>query len=319
MTEGISISEARRLGAVESPPEIEALVYRANELRKEVHGNRIDLCSIINARSGKCSEDCAFCAQSARYPTDGPSYPLKDISEIIPSAKAAQAAGAQEFCIVTSGRSLSEKDFSLTLTAIERIKAETGLKCGASLGILDRERAMALKEAGLDRYNHNLETARSHFSHICTTHSYEERLRTIEAVKGARIETCVGGILNLGETDVQRIEFAYELKALEPTSVPMNFLNPRPGTALGHRPLMNPWETAKWLAIFRLIMPEPIIRLCGGRVENLGPLQSLGIMAGVNGLLIGNYLTTVGPAPREDFRMLRGLGFQVPWTSSEKS
>jgi biotin synthase len=309
--EGITFDEALRLAELHGPSQIMPLVERANWLREEEQGRHIDLCSIVNARSGNCSEDCAFCVQSAHHPTGVDAYPMKSPQEILAHARAAEEAGAHRFCIVTSGKSLPERDFQMALEALRLIGEETGLTRCAALGLLDQQRAKALKEAGLSRYNHNLETARSHFPAICTTHSYEDRVATVMALKGAGIETCTGGIMNMGETDRQRVEFAFELKALEPDSVPLNFLNPRPGTPLAHLSPLDPWETVKWLAIFRLIMPRPIIRLAGGRLENLGPLQELGFRAGVNGLLIGNYLTTCGPPPGEDLALLRRLEYDV--------
>jgi len=309
MPEGITFQEALELTEIRDEPDVLDLVHRAGELRRKRHGNSMDLCSIVNARSGQCEEDCAFCAQSAHHSAHVDVYPMMSVDEILSHAKAAEEAGAHRFCIVTRGRSLTGADFDTALQATLRIAEETSLKRCASLGILTEEQAHALKSAGLCRYNHNLETARSYYGNICSTHTYEERIGTIQALKKAGIETCVGGILNMGETERQRVEFAFELKDLELDSVPINFLNPRQGTPLYGRPYMEPLEAVKYLAIFRLIMPEPIIRIAGGRAESLGSLQALGIEAGVDGLLIGNYLTTIGVDPEVDLEMLRQLGF----------
>lgn len=309
MPSGISFQEALDLTRVREKQVILDLVQRAGEVRRKHRGNSMDLCSIVNARSGQCEEDCAFCAQSAHHSAHVDVYPMMSVEEILSHARAAEEAGAHRFCIVTRGRSLTGGDFETALRATERIGEETSLKRCASLGILTEEQAQALKAAGLCRYNHNLETARSYYGNICTTHTYEERVDTIRALKKAGIETCVGGILNMGETEMQRVEFAFELKNLQPDSVPINFLNPRSGTPMYGRPYMDPFEAVKYLAIFRLVMPEPIIRIAGGRAENLGTLQSLGIEAGVDGLLIGNYLTTIGIDPEVDIGMLRELGF----------
>ncbi|MCL5737014.1 MAG: biotin synthase BioB [Actinobacteria bacterium] len=310
MPSGITFEEALELTKVRERPAILDIVRRAGEVRRAYRGNSMDLCSIVNARSGKCEEDCAFCAQSAHNSAHVDVYPMMCVDKILSHARAAEEAGAHRFCIVTRGRSLTGGDFETALRATERIARETSLQRCASLGILDEEQAQALKSAGLSRYNHNLETAMSYYDKICRTHKYPERVGTVRALKKAGIETCVGGILNMGETERQRIEFAFELKAMEVDSVPINFLNPRPGTPMFARPLMEPLEAVKYLAIFRLIMPEPIIRIAGGRAESLGELQSLGIEAGVDGLLIGNYLTTIGIDPDVDLKMLHELGFE---------
>lgn len=310
MSEGISFEEALDLARLHGPPQIMALVEWARSVREE-EGSHVDLCSIVNARSGGCSEDCAFCAQSGRHDTGVAEYSMMSPQEILRHARAAEEAGAHHFCIVTSGKALSKRDFETVLEAVRLIKENTSLERCASLGLLTPERAKALRDAGLDRFNHNLETARSHFRNIVTTHAFEDRVATVEALKEADIEACSGGILNVGETDRQRVELAFELKALKPDSVPINFLNPRPGTRLAHLNPMDPLDAVKWLAIFRLVMPDTILRLAGGRVENLGVLQECGFSAGVNGLLIGNYLTTVGPSPKDDLAMLKRLGLDA--------
>jgi biotin synthase len=172
-------------------------------------------------------------------------------------------------------------------------------------------RAKALKDAGIQRVHHNVETAESYYDEVSTTVRYEGRIRTVEAVKEAGLETCVGGILNLGETREQRVEMAFQLAEIDPTSVPINLLNPRPGTKFGDRDFMDPWEAVKWIAIFRLILPDALFRLCGGRVENLGELQPLAVKAGLNGVMMGNFLTTLGSEPEEDRAMFEDLGLNV--------
>ena len=310
MSAGITFNEALDLARLHGPPQILALVEWARSVREE-QGPQVDLCSIVNARSGSCSEDCAFCSQSAHHDTGVATYPMMSTQEILRHAEAAEQAGAHHFCIVTAGKALSDRDFETVLEAVRLIKEKTRLDRCASLGLMTPERAKALREAGLSRFNHNLETARSHFPAIVSTHSFDDRVTTVKALKEAGIEACTGGILNVGETDRQRVELAFELKALEPESVPINFLNPRPGTRLANVKPMDPWEAVKWLAIFRLVLPDTIIRLAGGRVESLGLMQECGFSAGVNGLLIGNYLTTVGPRPEEDLALLRRLELDV--------
>jgi biotin synthase len=213
--------------------------------------------------------------------------------------------------MVTQGQGLSKRDFSKYLEGVRLVARHTNLKRCASVGHLSTERARQLREAGVQRVHHNVETAHSYYDEVTTTVRYEGRLRTIAAVREAGLETCVGGILNLGETREQRVEMAFELAAIDPTSVPINMLNPRPGTKFGDRPFMDPWEALKWIAIFRLILPDALFRLCGGRVENLGELQALAVRAGLNGVMMGNFLTTLGNSPDSDRDMFTELGLNV--------
>src|SRR5246500_433068 len=213
--------------------------------------------------------------------------------------------------MVTQGQGLSQRDFERYLQGVRLVAEHTNLKRCASIGHMSVERASALKEAGVQRVHHNVETAASYYDEVSTTVRYDGRIRTIKAVREAGLETCVGGILNLGETREQRVEMAFELAAIDPTSVPINLLNPRPGTKFGDRDYMDPWEAVKWIAIFRLILPEALFRLCGGRVENLGDLQPLAVKAGLNGVMMGNFLTTLGNTPDEDKAMFTGLGLNV--------
>jgi biotin synthase len=213
--------------------------------------------------------------------------------------------------MVTQGQGLSKRDFEKYLEGVRLVARHTNLKRCASIGHMSAERAAALREAGIQRVHHNVETAHSYYDEVTTTVRYEGRLRTIRAVREAGLETCVGGILNLGETRAQRVEMAFELAAIDPTSVPINLLNPRPGTKFGERELIDPWEAVKWVAIFRLILPEALFRLCGGRVENLGELQPLAVKAGLNGVMMGNFLTTLGAEPTEDRAMFERYGLNV--------
>jgi biotin synthase len=238
-------------------------------------------------------------------------HPMMEPEQILEHARAAEAAGAHRFCMVTQGQGLSKRDFEKVIAGARLVAEHTNLKRCASIGHMSVERAKALKEAGIQRVHHNVETAESYYPDVSTTVRYESRLRTIDAVREAGLETCVGGILNLGETDEQRVEMAFELAAINPTSVPINLLNPRPGTKFGDRGLMDPWEVVKWIAIFRLILPEALFRLCGGRVENLGELQATAVRAGLNGVMMGNFLTTLGNAPEQDREMFEELGLNV--------
>jgi biotin synthase len=307
----ITLSEALQLGELEDHHEIEALVRRAWEARVQRFGDATDMCSLVNAKSGGCAEDCGFCAQSKYAEADTPMHAMMEPEQILEHAKAAEAAGAHRFCMVTQGQGLSRRDFEKVLAGARLVAEQTNLKRCASIGHMSRERALALKRAGIQRVHHNVETARSYYPEVSSTVRYEGRLRTIDAVREAGLETCVGGILNLGETREQRVEMAFELAAINPTSVPINLLNPRPGTKFGDRQLMDPWEVVKWIAIFRLILPEALFRLCGGRVENLGELQSTAIRAGLNGVMMGNFLTTLGNTPEQDRTMFEDLGLNV--------
>src|SRR5271169_4083267 len=307
----ITREEALRLGEIEDHGAIEALVERAWRARVERFSDSTDMCSLVNAKSGGCAEDCGFCAQSRFAEADTPMHAMMEPEQVLEHALAAEAAGAHRFCMVTQGQGLSKRDFEKYLKGVRLVAERTSLKRCASIGHISRERAQALKEAGVQRVHHNVETARSYYDEVTTTVRYEGRMRTIAAVREAGLETCVGGILNLGESRAQRVEMAFELAALDPTSVPINMLNPRPGTKFGDREFMDPWEAVKWIAIFRLILPGALFRLCGGRVENLGELQSLAVKAGINGVMMGNFLTTLGNEPEQDRAMFEEHGLNV--------
>jgi biotin synthase len=307
----ITREEALRLGELEGHAEIEALIDRAWQARTERFAESTDMCSLVNAKSGGCAEDCGFCAQSRFAEAETPMHAMMRPDQILEHARAAEAAGAHRFCMVTQGQGLSKRDFQNVLEGARLVAEHTNLKRCASVGHMSAERARALREAGIQRVHHNVETAESYYDEVSTTVRYEARLRTIDAVREAGLETCVGGILNLGESREQRVEMAFELAAINPTSVPINLLNPRPGTKFGDRELMDAWEAVKWIAIFRLILPEALFRLCGGRVENLGELQPLAVKAGLNGVMMGNFLTTLGSTPDEDRAMFTELGLNV--------
>jgi biotin synthase len=315
---GDKVSEGRSVGLKEilplleiEGPDIMDLAAVANRVRVTFKGNRVDLCALLNAKSGKCSEDCAFCAQSAHYQTEAPVYPLMDEDRMVEEAVAAQKRGTERFCLISSGRQLNDKEFETVLGALERIRKETDLALDCSFGTLTRERTEALKKVGVTRYNHNLETAESHFGKICTTHSFQDRVRTVEILKDQGFSICSGGIIGLGESARQRLEFAFSLKELGIDCIPLNILNPRPGTPLEHSDSIPPMEIIKTISLFRLILPESTIKIAGGREVNLRDLQSLALLAGANGLIVGNYLTTVGRSPEDDLAMLQDLGFDI--------
>jgi biotin synthase len=290
------------------------LCAAADQVRQACCGNTVDLCSIVNIKSGNCSENCGFCAQSAHHPgVDSPIYGLKPKAEILAQAHAAQAAGAKRFCLVSQGRgpkysSPKSPEFAQILDTVTQIIAETGIKPCCALGEVTPEQANALKEAGVTRYNHNLEASEGFFSEIVTTHSWRDRIQTIQNIKAAGIQACTGGILGMGETWEDRVDLALALRELEVESVPLNLLNPRPGTPLAEQPKLDPDEALKAIAIFRLILPQQILRYAGGREAVMGELQALGLKSGINAMLIGHYLTTMGQPPDQDHTMLKSLG-----------
>jgi biotin synthase len=306
--EQLGAEEALELAKASGADLLFLLAY-GGKIKEQMTGNQVDLCSIISARTGSCSEDCAFCAQSAFYSTGVKEHDLLDEQLILAKAKKMAALGAHRFDIVISGRGVKhgEADFEKIINILKRIRRETGLDLCACLGTLTDAGAQALKEAGVTRYNHNLETARSFFPQIVSTHTYEERLETVRAVKKAGMEICCGGIIGLGETMAQRIELALTLRELEVEAIPLNILNPIPGTPLAGKEILNPWEVLKTIAIFRFLLPARNIRYAGGREKALGELQPLGIMAGLNGMLIGGYLTTPSNEVEQDLAMLKNL------------
>jgi len=297
------------LGAV--GPDILELATAANRVRAEFNGNEIDLCLLLNAKSGRCSEDCAYCAQSAHYKTEAPVYPLMDLNRMVEEAIEAQKKGAGRFCLITSGREPNGDEFETILRALDRIRKETNLDLDCSLGTLTEERAESLKRVGVTRYNHNLETAESHFPKVCSTHTFRDRVRTIEVLKGQGFSLCCGGIIGLGESPRQRLELAFSLRELGIDCIPLNILNPRPGTPLEHSESIPPLEIIKTISLFRLILPKGTIKVAGGREVHLRDLQSLALFAGANGLIVGNYLTTPGRNAEDDFRMVKDLGFAL--------
>lgn len=280
----------------------------AQLLRERSFGRKVQACAIVNAKSGRCAENCAFCAQSSHHHTDAPVYPLKSAGEIVAEARKAAAFGAHCFGIVTSGSRVNPgREFDELLAAIREIRETTSIHPSASLGILDGETARALFDAGCVTYHHNLETARSFFPRICTTHNYEEDIATVRVAKAAGLRVCCGGILGLGESPEQRLELALTLRELEVDSVPLNFLNPIAGTPLAGSAYLTPLDCLRAIALFRYLLPKTSLRVCGGREHNLRDLQSWIFLAGADGVMIGNYLTTSGRKLDDDLRMFRDL------------
>lgn len=281
----------------------------ANKIREKFTGNKVDLCSVISGKSGNCSEDCAFCAQSAHYRTGVDCHPLLDEDEIVRLAIQREKAGARHCDIATSGLGYTgdEEEFQTILRAFRRMKKSTNLKLCACLGTLTEKAAKALAKCGVERYNHNLETAESFYGNIVTTHGYAERINTIKFAKSAGMEVCSGMIIGIGESPKQRLEHTFLLKKLNVDAVPVNVLNPIKGTKLQDMKSLPPLEILKTFAIIRFILPDKNIRYAGGREVGLKSLQPLGLISGLNGMLIGNYLTTDGQNIEKDFEMLKSL------------
>ena len=292
--------------------EVPYLAAAANEIRQKFVGDEIESCALSNIKSGNCSEDCKFCAQSGHYKTDSPVYPQISVEEIVNQAKAAEKMGATEFCMVSSGWGATDRrEFETVLEATRRISSETSLFVDCSLGFLTGDQMRELKEAGLYRNNHNLEASRDYFEKICTTHKHEERMNHVEMVRHYGIHPCSGGILGMGESPEDRVKLAFELKKIGAHCVPINILNPRVGTPLGDVTPLEPIEIIRYIAIYRFILPKSTLKIAGGREVNLRDLQAMAMQAGANGLILGNYLTTMGRNPSQDIQMLKDLGFKM--------
>jgi biotin synthase len=303
--------EAVSLSSVAGTDRFE-LFLAASRVKEHFIGNKISLCSIINAKSGRCSENCAFCAQSAHHSTDVQVYPLLEEETLVAGAHTAEKNGSICYGIITSGTTIKQgEELDRICRALRRIRSETGIAPSCSLGLLDDETALVLKEAGSETYHHNLETSRSFFPNICTTHDYEEDVATVRAAKKSGMTVCSGGIFGLGESPAQRVEMAMTLKELDVDSVPLNFLNPIAGTKLAGANNITPQECLVTISIYRLILPGKTITVCGGREKNLRDLQSWMFFAGANGTMIGNYLTTAGRNVDDDWQMLRDLELQT--------
>jgi biotin synthase len=287
-------------------PEVWDVIALANRVRERHRGPDVDICSIVNAKSGACSEDCKYCAQSAHHATSAQVYPLIDPEQMTQSAESARRNGANRFCIVTSGRGVdTDEDLRRIAQGIARVK-DLGLKPCATLGTLTRHQLALLRDAGLHRYHHNIETSRNYFPNICTTHSFDERISVLKDARSLGLSICSGGILGMGESLEDRIDMAFTLRELNVDSVPLNFLMPIAGTPLGNSPSLPPLEALLSIALFRLILSKKEIRICGGRTM-LGSLHPLIFAAGADGFMIGNYLTQSGRKPADDLAMLREL------------
>lgn len=289
--------------------ELLELLAAAYRVRRRWFGNRMHLNFLINAKSGMCGEDCAYCSQSKASTAEIPKYPLLAPDEIFDGARLAAERQAKTYCIVTSGRQPTPADFDAIARVVPKIKEKYNLKICVSPGLLTREQAAALKHCGVNRVNHNLNTSERFYPRICSTHDYQDRLTTLAAVRAAGMEICSGVLVGMGEEDGDVVEVALRLGELAVEALPVNFLTPIPGTPLQGARRLNPRYCLKVLALFRLANPKTELRIAGGREENLGSLQPLGLFA-ANSIFIGDYLTTKGQAAEDDFRMIEALGFE---------
>ena len=318
LAEGALLDERRLLGAGElgalarlDDGQVPALAALAHAVRLEWCGPTVEIEGILSVKTGGCPEDCHFCSQSARFSETPPATPFLDPAEVLAAARETARTGASEFCMVLAVRGPDERTLARLISLVPLIEAETGLNVAVSAGILTDDQARRLGAGGVHRYNHNLETARSFFGQIATTHSWEERFETCLLVRRHGMELCCGALLGMGESVDQRVELLGQLQSLEPTEVPLNFLNPRPGTPLQIRKPLRPLEALRWIAIFRLALPGVILRYAGGREITLREYQAMGMTAGINALIVGNYLTTLGRDPEEDLRMLDDLAMPI--------
>jgi biotin synthase len=302
----LTLAELGALAAL-GDDDVPALAALAHEVRLARCGDMVELEGILSAKTGGCPEDCTFCSQSAKFDSPVKAVPLLSHEEVLRAARETEQVGATEFCLVYAVRGPDERLMAHLEEVVPLVGRETGLQVAVSAGILGDGQAERLAAVGTHRYNHNLETARSHFGQIVTTHSWEERFDTCQAVKDAGMELCCGVLLGMGETDEQRLELLGQLREVGPAEVPINFLSPRPGTPLADRPLVGAMDAIRWIALFRLGLPEVVLRAAGGREVTLGDLQELGMQAGLNALIVGNYLTYLGRKPEEDVVMLTGL------------
>lgn len=279
------------------------------ELSKQFMSNNIEICSLVNARSGKCSQDCKYCAQSSHYRTDIETYPLIEPEKVLEAAKEAKAHGANHFAVVTSGKTPEEENFDKIIELIKEINKVDGLSSCASIGILNDEDAKKLAEAGLKRFHHNINTAESYYPNVCSTHTWKDRVETCKLVRKYGMELCCGVILGMGESVEQRVEMAMELAQIHPDSIPINILMPIPDTPFeNYGDKIDEENVLRTLAIFKIANPDSVLRFCGGRMRLSEQGQEKALECCVEGIMTGNYLTTTGKSPEEDLKTVKKLG-----------
>jgi biotin synthase len=308
----VGLDEAQTLAVLRLPDDrIDEALALAHDVRMRWCGPEVEVEGIVSIKTGGCPEDCHFCSQSGRFESPVRSVRL-DIPALVEAARETARTGATEFCLVAAVRGPDERLMAQVRDGVRAIQAAVEINVACSLGILTRAQAEELAALGVHRYNHNLETARSHFGHVVTTHTWEERWETLQLVRELGMEVCCGGIIGLGETLEQRAELASQFAALEPDEVPLNFLDPRPGTPFAEAPVVEPADALRTIAAFRLALPRTILRFAGGRELTLGDLGARqGVAGGINAIIIGNYLTTLGRDPREDLDLLAELSMPV--------
>ncbi|NOJ27470.1 MAG: biotin synthase BioB [Nitrososphaera sp.] len=304
----VTFEEAERLLATK---DIATLADCANTITRKFNGDVVDVEALLNAKSGRCPEDCSFCAQSTFYETGINKYPLLPTEEVVEQAKHAKDDGATSFCLVCAYRAAPDRDFDQLCDTITAIKKQVGTEVNVSLGFMTLERARKLKSLGVKRYNHNLEAAESYFSKICSTHEFQDRVNTARIVKQAGLELCCGGIIGMGESARQRLELAFSIAMLNPDEVPINILIGRQGTPLeGYDPI-QPEDAIKTIAVWRFIIPKTILKIAGGREVHLEDQGKLALKAGANGIITGGYLTTGGNRAEKDLAMIKEIGLQA--------
>lgn len=313
--DGHRLTDDEALDVLECPDdELLALMAAAYRVRKRYFGNGVQLYFLMNAKSGLCPEDCSYCSQSKVSDAEIPKYNLLDEEKLLDGAREAQRRGSCTYCIVISARGPSDREMQAVASIVPKIKKQYDLKICACLGLLTDEQAQQLKDCGVDRVNHNLNTSREFYDKICSTHTYDDRVDTLHAVRKAGMEVCSGGIIGMGEQPIDVVRMAQQLRELEADSIPVNFLNPIDGTPLQGTWQLNPRYCLKVLAMYRLVNPNREIRIAGGRELHLGSLQPLGLYA-ANSIFVGDYLTTKGQMPDEDYRMIEQMGFHIVETA----
>lgn len=309
--EGKALSREEALSVLQAKDsELLAIMDGAYQVRRHYFGNKVKLNLIINAKSGYCPEDCGYCSQSTQSDAPIEKYTMLEKDTLVDGARKAMEMKVGTYCIVASGRGPTKRELDQVVAAVEEIKTTMPMKICTCLGILSQEQADRLKQAGVDRYNHNLNTSADHYSHITSTHTYEDRVHTVSTAKAAGMSPCSGVIMGMGETDEQLVDVAFSLRELDADSIPINFLNSIPGTPLAHLNDLDPRRCLKALAMFRFVCPSKEIRASGGREVNLRSLQPLALYA-ANSIFVGDYLTTEGQEATEDHRMIEDLGFEI--------
>lgn len=316
---GVPLDESQTLAVLALPDDrVSDALALAHEVRMRWCGPTVEVEGIVSIKTGGCPEDCHFCSQSGRFETPVRAVRL-DIPALVRAARETAATGATEFCLVAAVRGPDERWMAQVREAIVAINAEVEINIACSLGILTRAQADELAGLGVHRYNHNLETARSYFGEVVTTHTWEERMDTLDLVRELGMEVCCGGIIGMGETVAHRAEFAAQLSAIAPDEVPLNFLDPRPGTPFAHLPAVGAYDALRAVAAFRFALPRTVLRFAGGRELTLGDDGTRrGVLGGINAMIVGNYLTTLGRSPEQDLDLLEELAMPVKTLSETR-